>query len=103
RACFENVRRTGSPGTYRNVYQFEGGTPLQWESRVAAIIRGDRLVGFTVFSRDVTERTTRAKELAEFFELSLEFLILANLQGYFTRVNPAFVRGLVYESRHTLT
>jgi PAS domain S-box-containing protein len=103
RACFEGVRRSNSPGTYRNDYEIDGGLRLQWESRVAPITRGERMVGFTVFSRDVSERVTRDKELTEFFELSLEFLIIGNLQGYFTRVNPAFVRVLGYEGWELLS
>jgi PAS domain S-box-containing protein len=103
RACFEEVRRTSSPGSYRNVYQLHDGTRLRWESRVAPVTRDGRLVGFTVFSRDVSERDTRVKELAEFFELSLEFLTIATPQGYFTRVNPAFTRVLGYEEEELLS
>jgi len=95
RACFAQVKATGRPGTYRNVYEVPGGAKLEWESRVAPIVVDSAVVGFTVFSRDVTERNERAAELDRFFELSIDFMCIAS-NGRFTRVNPAFARVLGY-------
>src|SRR4029079_18236056 len=78
RACFEQVKTSGRPGTYRNVYEVPGGSKLEWESRVAPIVVDSAVVGFTVFSRDVTERNERAAELDRFFELSVDFICIAS-------------------------
>ena len=97
RATFEQVRATKGPGTYRNVYEVPGGHKLHWESRVAPIVVEERVVAFSVFSRDVTERNERAAELDRFFELSLDFLCIAHDET-FTRVNPTFARVLGYSA-----
>ena len=102
RACFEQVKTTGRPGTYRNVYEVPGGSKLEWESRVAPIVVDSAVVGFTVFSRDVTERNERAAELDRFFELSVDFICIAS-NGYFKRVNPAFARALGYTNEELMS
>src|SRR5215471_16342660 len=38
RTCFEQVKASGRPGIYRNVYAAPGGSKLEWESRVAPIV-----------------------------------------------------------------
>ena len=44
------------------------------------------------------ERQRAADELERFFELSLDLLCVANLDGYLIRVNPAWTRVLGYET-----
>lgn len=102
RECFNRVRLSGHPGTYRNVYELEEGNSLHWESRVAPIKKAGKIVGFTVFSRDVTERNTRTRELDEFFELSLDFLCILGVGGEFLRVNRTFTRVLGYAEEELL-
>ena len=103
RACFARVLATGTPGTYRNVYFLPRSAPMYWESVVSPVTRDRESIGFTVFSRDVSERDKRAKELDEFFQLSLDFLCIADFDGYFTRVNPTFTRVLGHSEQEILS
>ncbi len=102
-ACFQEVKRTGQPGVYRNVYLAPDGSEQHWESKVTPVTDGENLVGFSVFSRDVTERDERTNELSRFFELSLDYLCVASLDGYFTRVNQTFTRELGYSEEELLS
>ena len=101
--CFAHVRTTGTPGSYRNIYYVPGGMPMHWESVVSPVTRDGEPVGFTVFSRDVSDRDARARELDEFFTLSLDFLCIAGFDGYFTRVNPTFMRVLGHSQQELLS
>jgi len=103
RACFARVLATGAPASYRNVYYLPGQAPMYWESVVSVVTRDGESIGFAVFSRDVSERDARAKELDEFFDLSLDFLCIADMNGYFTRVNPTFTRVLGHSEQEIVS
>ncbi len=103
KACLESVRRTGDHGVFRAEYAAPDGTTVIWESKVAPVSKEGELVGYTFFSRDITQRDARARELDRFFELSLDYLCIANPDGYFTRVNRTFARELGYSEEELMT
>jgi PAS domain S-box-containing protein len=102
RACFERVADTGAPGTYENIYRSADGVVSLWESRVAALSRGGRVTGFVVMASDVTERRATLLDRDRFFQLSLDMMCVAGLDGYFKQVNPALVRGLGWSEAELL-
>ena len=51
---------------------------------------------------DITQRKQVEEERDRFFDLSPDLLCMANLEGYFTRVNPAFERHLGYTPEELL-
>ena len=102
RTCFRTVRETGQPGGYGNVYDAPGGGKLEWESRVAPITDGGEVIGFTVFSRDVTQRNASDRERTRFFDLSVDMLCVA-ADGYFKRVSPSFSTVLGFSEEELLS
>ena len=51
--------------------------------------RDGRVLGVVLVFRDVTETRRVQQELDRFFSLSLDFLCIASMDGYFKRVSPA--------------
>jgi two-component system sensor histidine kinase/response regulator len=60
-------------------------------------------LGAYVLRRDLIQRLKAEKELELFFEVSLDMLSTANLQGYFTRVNKAFCDVTGYSAQELTT
>jgi PAS domain S-box-containing protein len=90
RSCFERVRSSGEPDRYENVYTTPDGDLLLWEARVAPVMRGDAVGGFLVIASDVTEQRAATIDRDRFFQLSLDVMCVAGLDGYLKQINPAF-------------
>ena len=81
-------------GHRADVAAFEG----TWSQLLAGV--NDTMAAFA----DVEGRRERAeRQLGDFFELSLDLLCIANLDGYFTRVNQAFERTLGFTNAELMS
>jgi PAS domain S-box-containing protein len=68
-----------------------------------------RVIGASTIARDITEQKRAAAALAQaradidrFFALSLDLMMIANDEGHFVRVNPAFERLLGYSPQELI-
>ncbi len=74
---------------------------MEFFCRAARTVSADQLATMTAVGRQIglyVERQRTADELERFFELSLDLLCVANLDGYFIRVNSAWTRVLGYDT-----
>jgi PAS domain S-box-containing protein len=96
-ACLERVRQTHQHDRYETSYVAADGEVSYWESRVAPVVQRGKLTGFTVNSSNVSERRKAAADRDRFFNLSIDILVVATVDGYLIRANPAFERVLGYD------
>jgi two-component system sensor histidine kinase/response regulator len=73
---------------------------LEFFSRAVRVPSPADLTDMTAVGRQLgvyVERRRAADELERFFDLSLDLLCVANLEGYFLRLNPVWTRVLGYD------
>lgn len=61
------------------------------------------ITGIRTAMLDITERRRAEQELDRFFALSLDMLCIADFQGFFVRINPAWSRVLGYSTTELLS
>jgi PAS domain S-box-containing protein len=61
---------------------------------------GERM--FVGIVDDITKRKHAQDDLDAFFNISIDLLCIANLEGYFVRINPAFAEALGYSTEEIL-
>src|SRR6185436_16719108 len=86
RACFDRVKSSARPDRYTTNYVAEDGSVSSWESRVGAVVREGKIVGYVSISSNVTERSNEAADRDLLFNMSIDMLGVADLDGYFTQL-----------------
>ena len=89
--------RLGEPDEYEWTYICKDGSRLPVRLSITAL-RDERgeITGFLGIGSDLRESKRATADLERFFALSLDFLCLIGLDGYFKRINPAFKEILGY-------
>jgi PAS domain S-box-containing protein len=98
----EEFRQQTQPlmdGTQRSIifqtsHRHKDGYDIRVEVRIHLIREEGQEPRFISIVRDISERRRAETRLDRFFTLSLDMLSIANMQGQFTRLNPAFSETL---------
>ncbi len=99
------VLRTGEPIFNHEVEIALPSGERRWRAITKVPLRdgaGD-IVGVIGVGRDIHERKRAEEDLDRFFTLSLDMLCMADFDGRFTRLNPAFAHTLGYPLEELLS
>lgn len=94
---YRRVLASGEPASFEVFFEAE---PYRNWYQVRANPTAE---GLAVYFQVTTEIRHTQEELSRFFELGQDLLCIADTDGYFRRVNPAFERTLGYSFRELLT
>ena len=101
--AFVAKARRGEPDEWEWTYIRKDGSRFPVRLSITAL-RDERgkITGFLGIGSDLSESKRTEAELERFFNLSLDLLCLAGIDGYFKRVNPAFEEILGYSQTELL-
>ncbi|MBE9046214.1 PAS domain S-box protein [Pleurocapsales cyanobacterium LEGE 10410] len=95
--------RCGEPDEYEWTYLRKDGSSLPVRLSITALKdKQGEITGFLGIGSDLSESKQAEAELKRFFDLSLDLLCLAGMDGYFKRINPAFKELLGYSEAELL-
>ena len=84
-------------------FQTKEGERVRLEGSASARMRSGKPVATVGIFRDVTRRSLAEEQLSRLFDLSMDFLCVAGLDGFFKQINPAFERILKYSREELLS
>ncbi len=92
------IERRRWDGTLR--IQFKGqAAPRYFDCMMHAMVRGDRVQGFTVLARDITQQRENEARFTQLFETLQEGIYITSPEGALLDANPALVRMLGYSGK----
>jgi PAS domain S-box-containing protein len=103
RDCFKQVVTTKKTQLLENKALSPEGALSYWESRVSPIIEANKVTGFILFTNNITTKKAALLEQQAIFNLTEDFLCVLKFDGYFGRVNPAFIEKLGYTEEELLS
>src|SRR5690606_14736735 len=96
RAAFDYVFEHEAPTSYEVIFRDEHQLHV-WDVRVGPVRVDGQVVGAVALNHEVSEERKQRTERDRFFTLSLDMLAVAEPNGQFTSVNPAFEETLGYD------
>jgi PAS domain S-box-containing protein len=94
---------SGNPqGRVQTTFVARDGRAIPVEGSITLVRDDGQVVSTQDIFRDVSEQRRLSVERDRFFTLSLDLLCIANTEGYFVRVNPAFETTLGYTPEELL-
>jgi PAS domain S-box-containing protein len=85
------------------IFKAKDGRRVEVEGSASCRFEDGRPVATRGIFRDVTERNKARDQLERLFDLSLDLLCVAGVDGYFKQINPAFERVLGYSREELLS
>ncbi len=96
---FQRVWRTGRPES-QSATLYHDKRITQWvENYVFRLASGEIVAVYN----DITEMVRAKEDLQSIFDLSIDMICIADMDGYFRKVNPAFSRSLGYSEQELLS
>ncbi len=96
REAFAHVFEHGTPTGYEVIFR-DAHQLHVWDVRVGPVRVDGQVVGAIAINHEVSEERKRSAERDRFFTLSLDMLAVAEPDGRFTSVNPAFEETLGHD------
>lgn len=94
----------GEPSVHiEAVFKAKDGHKVDVEGTASCRFENGKPVSTRGIFRDVTERNRASDQLERLFNLSLDLLCVAGVDGYFKLINPAFERVLGYSGEELLS
>lgn len=81
----------------------KGGRRIRVEGSASARMHEGKSVATVGIFRDVTERHQAQEQLDKLFDLSMDLLCVAGVDGFFKQINPAFERTLKFSREELLS
>ncbi|MDH4184753.1 MAG: PAS domain S-box protein [Nitrospinota bacterium] len=104
REVFHGVFQTGEPTSFGPVScGKEQGARAWYTGKIAPIKSEGGVSAALIMLRDITSSKLAEDDMERFFTLAPQIFCIASPQGYFTKVNPAFVRTLGYSKQELLS
>lgn len=103
KACFKEVLELKESRIMESKAITLSGSNSYWETRVSPILKEKSVTGFILFANNITDRKAAEKEQHAIFNGSEDFLCILKFDGYFSRVNPAFLTKLGYTEPELLS